>query len=160
MTPPVIPNLPPPAHAGGAFGFETASLGEALAHWRAQSPSARCAPPVGRVVVCTAPPTPLGGGYLTQDLTYQFVDGRLSRIAFRASVDAFSWLRARLDQRFGPPGKVVRDDLVVEQIDLPRVRDTWRNGRSTIELDDPERDGATLRVTYALGATAKAPPAS
>jgi hypothetical protein len=148
--------MPPPAAAGGAFGFESASLGEAMAPWRAKAPQARCAPATGRITTCTAPPAPLGGGYLATDLTYQFVDGRLSRIAFRASVDAFSWLRARLDQRFGPPGAVVRDHLVVEQIDLPHVRDTWRNGRSTIVLDDPERDGATLRVTYTLDAAARA----
>jgi len=160
MTLPSLPDLPPPAAAGGAFGFESASLGEMLTDWRAKAPAATCAPDGGGVTVCRAPPTPLGGGYLAQDLTYRFVGGRLTTISLRASVDAFSWLRARLDERFGQPVAVARDDLVVEQIRLPHVRDMWRKGGSTIVLDDPNPDGVTLRVTYSMTPAARPAPAS
>jgi hypothetical protein len=159
MTPALLPNLPASPEAHARYGFEGSQLGEDLAAWRRSQPSAMsCAPSAARVVTCTAPPAALGGGYLAQDLTYQFVDGRLTRIAFTASVDAFSWVRARLDQRFGQPAAVARDDRIVDSVALAHLRDTWRNGRSTIVLDDPTRDAVTLRVTYTLDALAGSLP--
>jgi hypothetical protein len=112
------------------------------------------------VTTCSGPLVPLGGGYVARNLTYRFVDGTLARISFRTSIDAFEWVRHRLDTRFGHPASVVRDDIVTESLDFPHVRDTWRNGRSSIVLDDPTRDMATLRVTYTLDALASALPAA
>jgi hypothetical protein len=155
---------PPPAQASPApvvrYGFEQAQLGEALAAWRAAAPAGVTCQTAARVTICSAPLTPLGGGYVARNLTYRFVDGQLARISFGASIDAFDWVRHRLDTRFGEPTSVTRDEIHAESLDFPHVRNTWRNARSTIVLDDPTRDMATLRVTYTLDALASALPAS
>jgi hypothetical protein len=155
---------PPPAHIAPApadrFGFQSAWLGESMGDWRAHAPPAVTCATQARVTTCSAPPQPLGGGYEARNLTYRFVDGQLARISFRTSVDGFSWVTARLDGRYGRPDSILRDDIQAEALDIPHVQDTWRNGRSTIVLDDPTGDLRTLRVTYSLDALASALPAT
>jgi hypothetical protein len=102
----------------------------------------------------------LGGGYVARNLTYRFVNGELARINFHTSVDAFSWVRSRIDTRFGDPGRVVRNDVVADSVAFPHIQDVWRNGRATIVVDDPSRDMSTLRVTYSLDSLASALPAA
>ena len=154
----------PPAQAAPApvvrYGFGEARLGESLAAWRAKAPATAVCRTTGEFTRCAAPLVPLGGGYGARDLTYGFVNGRLARITFRASIDGFSQVRHRLDTRFGEPTRVVRNEIVAESLDFPHVRDVWRNGRATIVLDDPARDMASLRVTYTLDSLASALPAA
>ena len=157
----VTPAPPPPEAAPVVrYGFEHAQLGESLATWRATASRDVACQRAGRVTTCSGPLVPLGGGYVARNLTYRFVDGKLARISFRTSVDAFNWVRHRLDTRFGDPARVARNDILADSLDFPHVRDTWRDGRSTIVLDDPTRDMATLKVTYTLDALASALPAT
>jgi len=154
----------PPAHAVPApvvrYGFDRFQLGETLASWRAEAPRGVACGPTGQVTTCSAPLLPLGGGYVARNLTFRFVNGELARINFHTSIDAYSWVRRRLDTRFGDPTQVVRNDIVADSIDFPHVRNVWRNGRATIVVDDPSRDMATLRVTYTLDSLASALPAA
>lgn len=153
-----------PAHAAPAptvrYGFNRSQLGETLAVWRADAPKGVTCQPSGQVTTCSAPLVPLGGGYVARNLTYRFVNGELARISFHASIDAYSWVRHRLDTRFGDPTRIARNDILAESLDFPHVRDVWRNGRATIVLGDPTRDMATLRVTYTLDSLASALPAT
>jgi hypothetical protein len=154
----------PPAHATPApivrYGFNKSQLGESLAAWRAEAPADVACRAAGQVTTCTAPLLPLGGGYVARNLTYRFVNGELARINFHTSVDAFSWVRSRIDTRFGDPGRVVRNDVVADSVAFPHIQDVWRNGRATIVVDDPSRDMSTLRVTYSLDSLASALPAA
>ena len=154
----------PPAHATPApivrYGFDKSQLGETLAAWRAGAPPGIACRAAGQVTTCTAPLVPLGGGYVARNPTYRFVNGELARINFHTSIDAFSWVRRRIDTRFGDPDRVVRNDIAADSMDFPHVRDVWRNGRATIVLDDPSPDMATLRVTYTLDSLASALPAA
>jgi hypothetical protein len=158
MTPALPPSHPPAPVV--RYGFEQAQLGQTLTAWRAAAPSNAACQTAGRVTTCSGPLVPLGGGYVARNLTYRFVGGELARISFSTSIDAFDWVRHRLDTRFGAPTTVTRSDIVAESLDFPHVRDTWRNGRSTIVLDDPIHDMASLRVTYTLDALASALPAA
>ncbi|HEY2050596.1 MAG TPA: hypothetical protein VGH03_14735 [Caulobacteraceae bacterium] len=154
----------PPAHATPApvvrYGFNKSQLGETLTVWRSSAPAGVTCSAAGAVTTCTAPLVPLGGGYVARNLTYRFVNGELARINFHTSIDAFSWVRSRIDTRFGDPARVVRNNIAADSVDFPHVRDVWRNGRSTIMVDDPSPDMSTLRVTYTLDSLASALPAA
>jgi hypothetical protein len=54
---------------------------------------------------------PLTAAFLARSPSYAFVDGRLSRIEFHTSVNAFISLDALLTARFGAPVQTVRDTL-------------------------------------------------
>lgn len=156
--PPAIQELAPPA----AFGFENALLGETVADWRAAAGPRVSCPSVTRrsgAMTCTAPPVALGGRQLAHDITYEFIGGRLARIHFLTSIDAYDRVRARLDGRFGAPRDIVRDNIQIDQsIETPHLKAYWRNGRSTILLNDPEGDGRSLSVTYSLDAMSSGLP--
>lgn len=140
------------------YGFDQFHLGETLAAWRADAPKDAACVASAQLTTCTAPLSPLGGGYMARNLTYRFVNGELARINFHTSIDAYSWVRSRIDKRFGEPTRAVRNDIVADSLNFPHVRNVWRNGRSTIVVDDPARDMATLRVTYTLDSVASALP--
>ncbi len=151
------PPVPAPSDVrASTFGFQNSPLGQTLADWRrGAGPGARCQPmrENTRVIMCATPPVPLGGGQIAHDVTYEFVSGRLARIRFLTSIDAYDRVRARLDGRFGVPVNIVRDAIKIdENIQTPHLKAYWRNGRSTILLNDPERDGHSLSVTYSLDA--------
>ncbi len=151
--PPVAAPLARPA---ATYGFQDAQLGETLADWRRGGDRAGpCQPVKGALsaTLCAARPAPLGGRQIAHDLTYEFVGGRLARIRFLTSIDAYDRVRARLDGRFGPPVNIVRDAIKIDQsFETPHLKAYWRNGRSTIVVNDPERDGRSLSVTYSLDA--------
>jgi hypothetical protein len=151
---------PVPAAPGVPFGFQKGVLGETLADWlRTAAGAAACSPRPGasRIVVCGVAPIPIGGEHMARDVAFTFVDGRLARIRFRTSIDAYDRVRARLDSRYGPPRPVIYDEARIEHsIETPHVRAVWRSGRSTIVVDDPDQDGTTLSVTYTLDSLAPA----
>ncbi len=150
------PVAAPPARPAATFGFEDASLGETLADWRRGAERAgSCQPVKGALsaTICAARPVRLGGHQIAHGITYEFVGGRLARIRFLTSIDAYDRVRARLDGRFGPPVSIVRDAIKIDQsFETPHLKAYWRNGRSTILLNDPERDGRSISVTYSLDA--------
>ncbi len=145
-----------PARPAATFGFQNALLGQSFADWRRGAERAgSCQPVKGALsaTICAAPPMPLGGRQIAHDITYEFVGGRLARIRFLTSIDAYNRVRARLDGRFGPPANIVRDAIRIDQsFETPHLKAYWRNGRSTILLNDPERDGRSISVTYSLDA--------
>ncbi len=91
----------------------------------------------------------LGLRLQARHLRFTFVNGRLSSMEYRASVDAFNDLTARLTARYGPPTKLVRDTVRTELGAFPRVRQTWRTSRGQIELVDPVQPFTDLSVRLA-----------
>ena len=111
------------------------------------------------VLVCHGDGVAIGGGFMARDPTYTFVDGRLAKIVFRASIDGFAYAMAALKHRFGTPNAIVRDRiLVADGVNRAHVAVTWRNGRSTITLNDPTADAAHLEVNMRLDATPREQP--
>jgi hypothetical protein len=162
-SPPAIPaavqTAPPARSVKGriVYGFAGADLGEAENAWRATAPGrgAACAPgsPPGDIVVCHGADIALGGGFMARDPTYTFVEGRLSKISFRSSIDGFAFAMASLKHRFGPPQAITRDRIVAaDGLNRAHVGITWRNGRSMITLNDPAADAAHLEVNMRLDA--------
>jgi hypothetical protein len=165
----MIAALPSPTQAAAAraapasrsetivYGFAGADLGDAVNLWRATAPgrAAACAPasPAAEILVCHGGDIPLGGGFMARDPTYTFTNGRLSKITFRSSIDGFGFAMASLKHRFGPPTVIARDRIVVaDGLNRAHVGITWRNGRSTITLNDPTADAAHLEVDMRLDA--------
>ena len=159
MTPPAA--TPPPSPPS-AVGFQTAYLGESLDDWRRQAPpGATCRTLTGAPAraICAAPPVDLGGHQVARDISYGFVEGRLVRIRFLTSIDAYDRVRARLDGRFGAPSPITYDAIQINRsVPTPHQRDVWRRGGALIVLSDPERDGYSLSVTYSLDAARALPP--
>ena len=150
----MVVQAPLPPAASVPFGFEKAALGETLAGWRRSvGGSASCAPRSSGdgVVVCGMAPVALGGDRTAPDVAFTFVNGRLARIRFRTSINAYDRVRARLDSRYGAPRPVTYGQIRIEHsIETPHVRAVWHNDRSTIVINDPDAEGTTLKVTYTL----------
>lgn len=150
---PSLPVSAPPPVAARAFGLGDARIGMDLAAFQAR-PGVSCGP--GRtaaITLCRGPDLVLGAGYAARDLTYRFLGGRLAQIRFRASIDAFSWVTARLKADDGQPSVIKRDIAVFGQYSRPHVLMTWKNGRSTIALSDPV-EPAELSVSITRDAAA------
>ncbi len=88
---------------------------------------------------------------MARDPTYTFANGRLAKISFHSSIDGFAYATASLKHRFGLPNAIVRDRIIAaDGLNCAHVGITWRNGRSTITLNDPTPDAAHLEVTMRL----------
>ncbi len=101
------PAAPPPAVQSSPrrYGFGGSELGESLDVWRTAAPGRRAngcagAPGTTGLTICRGADVPLGGGYFARALTYTFAHGRLVRIAFRSSIDAFTFVTANLKRHF------------------------------------------------------------
>jgi hypothetical protein len=131
--------------------------------WRASSPAALTTPcqQEGQAQVCVMGSPDLGGGYKARDLTFTFLDGRLAAIEFKTSIDGFDDATAALKKRFGEPSSILRNTTKsVDGMALPHVTMIWRNGRSTIRLDDPTPSSMSVSVRLSLDALAGRLPAS
>ncbi|HEY5006530.1 MAG TPA: hypothetical protein VII42_00915 [Caulobacteraceae bacterium] len=113
----------------------------------------------GRLVVCTytnrlggaALPLsfPLTQAYLVQGPKYDFIDGKLSKVEFQTSIDAFDDLTARFEARYGPAAQTLRDDVTTRGgFDLPRVRKIWRLPKGSVEIIDPATPPTQLAVQF------------
>ncbi|HZC16182.1 MAG TPA: hypothetical protein VE309_05430 [Caulobacteraceae bacterium] len=167
------------APAGGAtanggqsddIGFMGARLGMGLDAWKAlaypgrnpaEVATACAAGPVSTpgVVVCTYAQRagsldlplsiPLSGTWLVRSPRYDFVGGRLSRIEFRTSIDAFNDLTARFEAKYGPATQTLNDNLTTRDgLNLPRVRKIWRLPAGSIEIVDPTTPPTQLAVRF------------
>ncbi len=149
--PPVAVQLLP----AQGVGFDGSVLGQSLETWRAAQTQSACAAPVGVVTTCTLPAVNLGDGNMARDLVFEFVDGRLARIRFLTSIDAYQEVRALLDPRLGAPHTIQRNAIHLdESVDTAHLRDSWTLAGATVILNDPERDGVSLSVTFALDSLA------
>jgi hypothetical protein len=93
---------------------------------------------------------PLAGSFLVRQPQYDFVGGRLSKIEFHTSIDAFNDLTARFTSRYGPAGQTLRDDVTLSDgLDLPRVRKIWRLPGGSVEIIDPSARPTQLAVQFA-----------
>lgn len=102
---------------------------------------------------------PLFGSFVARAPSFAFVDGRLSQIRFRTSVDAFSRLDAWFTRQLGPPVQTMRDDVRFGQgFTFPRVRRHWRRGDVDVWLIDPSRRPDQLAVRYGAPGRGLAPP--
>ena len=147
QSPPVAPPSPPASVQAQPYGLGEARIGMDLAAFRAH-PGIVCGPGKAQAVtVCRGPDLPLGGVYSARQPTYRFLNGRLAQIRFHASIDAFSWVTARLKKDDGQPTTIRRDTTHLQGVDLPHVLMTWKNGRSTIALDDPVQSVSQLDVS-------------
>jgi hypothetical protein len=92
---------------------------------------------------------PLTNIYLVREPKYDFVGGRLSRVEFRTSIDAFNDLTARFEARYGPASQTLRDDVTTRDgFDLPRVRKIWRLPSGSVEIIDPSTPPTQLAVQF------------
>jgi hypothetical protein len=92
---------------------------------------------------------PLMKTFLARNPRYYFVGGRLSKIEFHTSIDAFNDVMALLETRYGPASQTVRDDLkMTSGFDLPRVRKIWRQANGSIHLIDPSSTPTQLAVQF------------
>ena len=161
--PAAVSPSPPATFAGTAYGLAGASLGEPASAWRSTTSgrAAACLAGAARdqILVCRGDDIAIGGGFRAREPSYTFVNGRLSKIEFRTSIDGFSYAMALLKHRFGAPKTIVRDRIVVaDGLDRAHVAVTWRNGRSTITLSDPTLDAAHLQVNMRLDALPRSRP--
>ncbi|HEX4179939.1 MAG TPA: hypothetical protein VHY32_04040 [Caulobacteraceae bacterium] len=79
----------------------------------------------------------LGPKLRIQHLRFAFRQGRLMRVDYQVSVNAFDDVTARLTQRYGPPAKLIHDDVKTELGAFPRIRQVWVTSSAWIELVDP-----------------------
>jgi hypothetical protein len=83
------------------------------------------------------------------DPTYQFVGGKLTRIAFSTSIDAFNQVTSSLEASYGAASQIQRDEIRSELgIRLPRVRETWRRPDGLIRITDPASAPNRLVVEF------------
>jgi len=88
----------------------------------------------------------LDSGFEAQNLTYLFQRNRLFEIRYKASVDAYPQLRAKLTALFGMPVQTI---VSAEPNGGQRKRQTWRAVAGFVTLDDPSADlPALLSVRY------------
>jgi hypothetical protein len=154
QTPPPAPPSPPAAVQAQPFGLGQARIGMDLAAFRARAGIACSAGKALAVTVCRGPDLALGGKYFAREPTYRFLNGRLAQIRFHSSIDAFSWVTARLKKDDGQPSAIRRDTVRLQGVDLPHVLMTWKNGRSTITLNDPVETISQLDVSITRDAAA------
>jgi len=169
----IAPPSPPPstassfASSGAAsssaaapiYGFADAQMGEGIDAWRAAKPTRAALdcpalPHRPDTRICRGADVALGGGYFARQVDYTFVGGRLARISFRSSIDAFDNVTAALKGRFKAPDKIVRDMIKDNWNARYHVAMQWKNGRSTITLSDPLPNTTQLEVRFTLDAMA------
>ena len=100
---------------------------------------------------------PLDDHYRTTRLRYVFKGDRLIEIRCRAPVNAYLPLQARLKARYGPAGKLVRDQVSTSAGRLPRVTQTWSTAKGSVELTDPVPPFSDLGLRFVASGT---PPAA
>ncbi len=144
-------SAPPAPAAPVRYGFEGIAIGSTMADLQRIRPKASCAPTKMGMVDCITPDQPVGGGYYARDLRYRFINGHLAQIEFISSIDGFAFVVAKLKHDFGEPADIRRDDVRMDGRVLPHVAFTWRNGRSTIQMSDPNT-ADTLNVTITFDA--------
>lgn len=88
----------------------------------------------------------LSNGLLATHLRYTFEDGRLHRIDYQVSVNAYDRLMAELHTRLGPADQVHRDVVRTGHGVLPRVSQTWRTSNGMVQVIDPVPPFAKLEV--------------
>jgi len=92
---------------------------------------------------------PLAESFLVRQPQYDFTSGRLSKIEFRTSIDAFNDLTSRFESRYGPASQTLRDDVTLSDgLDLPRVRKIWRRPGGSVEIIDPSARPTQLAVQF------------
>jgi hypothetical protein len=92
---------------------------------------------------------PLMKTFLARSPTYYFGGGRLSKIEFHTSIDAFNDVMALLEAKYGPASQTLRDDVRLDNsFDLPRVKKIWRQANGSIQLVDPSSAPAQLEVQF------------
>lgn len=88
----------------------------------------------------------LSNGLFATHLRYTFQGGRLQRIAYRMSVDAYDRLTADLHARLGNASGVRRDSVPTAHGLLPRVSRTWRTPAGAVQIVDPVSPYVQLQV--------------
>lgn len=88
----------------------------------------------------------LANGLLATHLRYTFEDGRLQRISYRMSVDAYDRLMSDFHARHGAADRVQRDTVSSTHGALPRVSQTWRSARGLVQIVDPVPPYTQLQV--------------
>jgi hypothetical protein len=167
----------PPPSPGGAY------LGMTLEAWRALPFPGRdgghlirnCAPASatsdkGQVAasICSyeirygayslEPALPLTAQYSAHDPRYSFDDGRLTQLAYRVPIDAFSRLVALFRDSYGMEAQTINDMVRLEGVSRARVLKTWRTPDGFIRMIAPApRHPNELLVQYGFGAPPSAP---
>ena len=92
---------------------------------------------------------PLTKTYLARSPKFTFVSGRLARIEFKSSINAFDDLVALFEARFGPASQTVRDQIRTPfGLTLPRVQNIWRRPDGLVRITDPSDSLDQLAVDF------------
>jgi hypothetical protein len=92
---------------------------------------------------------PLTKTYLARSPTFTFVSGKLYKIEFRSSIDAFDDLVAIFEGKFGPAGETIRDQVRTSYGQpLPRVQKIWRLSGGLVRITDPSARPDQLVVDF------------
>ncbi len=93
---------------------------------------------------------PISKHYFARGPRYWFVGGRLSRIEFQSSIDAFNDVMAAMKSKYGPATTGRLDTIKSRDgLDLDRVQEVWRLSGGTIRMTDPSPrpDELTVRMS-------------
>jgi hypothetical protein len=92
---------------------------------------------------------PLTRTYLARNPTFTFVSGKMDKIEFRSSIDAFDDLVAVFDAKFGPAAETIRDQVRTSHGQpLDRVQKTWRLRGGLVRITDPSARPDQLVVDF------------
>ena len=90
-------------------------------------------------------------------LRYWFAGGRLTQIRAAVALDSFDTLNSNFTRTYGPPVKLVRDNVPSEIGPLPRVTETWSTPQGSIDLVDPILPNDEIGLRF-VAASQDAPP--
>jgi hypothetical protein len=132
----------------GSTAGVSAACGNDSAPIRGSKASLSASTPAPREVVCSyasrlgryvvAQDFPLTKTYLARDPTFTFVSGRLAKIEFGSSIDAFDDLVAAFETKFGRASQTIRDQIKTPYgPTLPRVQKIWRLPDGVVRITDP-----------------------
>lgn len=107
-------------------------------------------------------PVDLTQKYPARRLRYYFQQGRLVRIEYHLSANAYDPLVGDFDARYGPAIKLVRDTVRTDQSQYSRVVRTWAAAGLSVEIVDPVPPAYDLSLSFIStaphGATAQTSP--
>lgn len=102
---------------------------------------------LGRYVL--AQDFPLAKTYFARNPKFTFVSGRLAKIEFKSSINAFDDLVAAFEARFGAASQTIRDQIRTPfGLTLPRVQKIWRLPDGLVSITDPSDDLDRLVVDF------------
>jgi hypothetical protein len=103
---------------------------------------------------------PLTKTYFARNPKYYFLSGRLAKIEFRSSINAFGDLVAVFEAKFGQESQTIRDQIRTPfGLKLPRVQKIWRLPDGLVRIVDPSASLDQLVVDFTGPVSSRPTPA-